>query len=114
MDDESAIGCMAALSHTLRMKIFRFLMSKGPNGAHAGEISEAVDVGATTASFHFKELHRAGLIIATREGRFIRYSIRMETVRGLFSYLLTSGEDRPKKSVPLIEQLAKQLERFGT
>lgn len=115
MDEESAIDCMAALSHGMRLKIFRFLIAKGPNGARAGEISDAVEVGATTASFHFKELYRADLIQATREGRFIRYAVRIDIVRQLFSYMLADCCDgNPKRSGSFIEQLGTQLQRFDT
>jgi ArsR family transcriptional regulator, arsenate/arsenite/antimonite-responsive transcriptional repressor len=113
MEEESAIACMAALSHGMRLKIFRFLIAKGPSGARAGEISDAVEVGATTASFHFKELYRSGLIVASREGRFIRYAVHIETVRRLFSYVLSDCCDgNPKRCGSFIEQLGKELERF--
>jgi DNA-binding transcriptional ArsR family regulator len=113
MNDESAIGCMAALSHSMRMRIFRFLMSKGPSGANAGEICDALEIAATTASFHFKELHRSGLVRATREGRFIRYAVQIETVRQLFSHLLSDCcEGHPERCGSFIEHLTKQLQRF--
>lgn len=113
MDDQAAIVCMGALSHGQRMRIFRHLMTEGPNGARAGEISDALEIGATTASFHFKELSRAGLIRATREGRFIRYAVHIETVRQLFGYLLADCcGGRPKRRASFIDRLATQLGRF--
>jgi ArsR family transcriptional regulator, arsenate/arsenite/antimonite-responsive transcriptional repressor len=113
MDDESAINCMAALSHALRVRIFRFLIARGPGGARAGEICEAIEMAATTASFHFKELHRAGLIRATREGRFIRYAVHIDTVRRLFSFLLDDCcGARPERCGSFITRLSKQLQRF--
>ena len=38
-------------------------------------------------SFHLKELDRAGLVTATRAGRYIRYAVRIEGMRQLLAYL---------------------------
>jgi DNA-binding transcriptional ArsR family regulator len=53
----------------------------------AGEIGERIGIGPTSASFHLKELERAGLIGATRQGRFIRYAIEVEAVNRLLGFL---------------------------
>lgn len=53
----------------------------------AGAIAERVAISPTSTSFHLKELDRAGLITATRQGRFIRYAIRVEGMRQLLTYL---------------------------
>ena len=113
MDDEAAVQCMAALAHEVRMRMFRYLMDLGPSGAVAGEIVAALATSKTGASFHFKELQRAGLIRSTREGRNIRYAINIEQVRKLFSHLLGryySG--KRKQSGNFMDDLATQLKRF--
>ena len=113
MDDEAAVQCTAALAHEVRMRMFRHLMELGPSGAVAGEIVAALHTSKTGASFHFKELQRAGLIRSTREGRNIRYAIHIEQVRKLFSHLLArccSG--KPKQCGNFIDDLTKQLKRF--
>jgi ArsR family transcriptional regulator len=113
MDDEEAVQCVTALAHEVRMRMFRYLMELGPSGAVAGEIVSALDTSKTGASFHFKELHRAGLIRSTREGRNIRYQIHIEKVQELFSHLLTSYcSARPKQRGNFIVDLTKQLKRF--
>lgn len=53
----------------------------------AGDIADAVGATPTAASFHLKELDRAGLIHATRAGRYVRYAIRVEGMRQLLTYL---------------------------
>lgn len=53
----------------------------------AGDIAAAVGMSATSASFHLKELDRAGLIYATRQGRFVRYALHVEGMRRLLDYL---------------------------
>ena len=53
----------------------------------AGDIGLAAGISATNTSFHLKELERSGLLRATRQGRFIRYAVDVEGMRGLLAYL---------------------------
>ncbi len=87
MDDRNAIPMLAALAHEHRLAIFRLLVRQGPNGMPAGEIADRIGISATSMSFHLKELSRAGLVQATREGRFVRYAVEVEAVRGLLCFL---------------------------
>lgn len=87
MDIENAVASLAALAHEHRLQIFRLLVRMGPNGLPAGEIAEQVGATPTGASFHLKELDRAGLIHATRQGRYIRYAVHVEGMRKLLDFL---------------------------
>ena len=87
MNDTQVIAALSALAQEHRLRIFRLLVKQGPNGMTAGRISEQIDIGATSTSFHLKELDRAGLIHATRDGRYIRYAIKVENMRGLLKFL---------------------------
>lgn len=87
MKDLTAVEMLSALAHEHRIKIFRLLVKAGPSGVPASDIAEAVGISPTGASFHFKELDRAGLIVATRQGRYIRYAIHIEGMRQLLTYL---------------------------
>lgn len=87
MKQSQAVAALAALAHHQRLEIFRLLVREGPNGLPASEIAEAVGASPTGASFHLKELDRAGLIHATRDGRYIRYAIHVEGMRQLLTYL---------------------------
>ena len=87
MNDKHAVTSLAALAHEQRLRIFRILVKQGINGMPAGEIAEAVNASPTAASFHLKELERAGLLHATRDGRYIRYAIHVEGMRRLLEYL---------------------------
>jgi len=88
MEIETAVTALSALAHTHRLEVFRLLVKQGPDGMAAGVISQRVGIGATAASFHLKELERAGLIRGTRDGRSIRYAVHVEGMRGLLSYLV--------------------------
>lgn len=69
------------------MAIFRLLVKTGPSGLTAGEISEALDIKPTGLSFHLKELNAAGLLVMSREGRFIRSAVNVDGIRALLSFL---------------------------
>lgn len=87
MNIDTAVISLAALAHEQRLRIFRLLVRMGPNGLPAGEIAEQVGATPTGASFHLKELDRAGLLHATRVGRYIRYAVHVDGMRKLLSFL---------------------------
>jgi ArsR family transcriptional regulator, arsenate/arsenite/antimonite-responsive transcriptional repressor len=87
MDSEVAIRALAALAQEHRLAIFRLLVKQGTEGMAAGEIGERIGISPTSTSFHLKELDRAGLITARREGRFIRYAFSAGTMRDLLAFL---------------------------
>ena len=87
MDDKTAVTKLAALAQEHRLAIFRLLVRQGPEGLPAGDIGERVGISATSASFHLKELDRAGLIGARRDGRFIRYALNAVAMNTLLTFL---------------------------
>ncbi len=87
MNSRDAVVSLAALAHPQRLAMFRLLVRKGPSGLAAGEIAHAVGAAPTAASFHLKELDRAGLLTATRAGRYIRYAVHFDGMRKLLTYL---------------------------
>jgi ArsR family transcriptional regulator len=87
MNDQAAVEMLSALAHEHRLKIFRLLVRAGPSGMPSSDIAEAVGISPTGASFHLKELDRASLIVATRQGRYIRYAVKFDGMRQLLTYL---------------------------
>jgi ArsR family transcriptional regulator, arsenate/arsenite/antimonite-responsive transcriptional repressor len=87
MNEKDVVTSLAALAHEQRLRIFRLLVREGPSGMPAGKIAEEVGAAPTAASFHLKELDRAGLICSTRDGRYVRYAIHVEGMRQLLTYL---------------------------
>lgn len=88
MEVKSAVIALTALAQETRLRIFRLLVQAGPEGIAAGDIAEELDIPAATLTFHLKELSHAGLIDSEREGRSIRYALRVEGIRDLLNYLL--------------------------
>ena len=87
MKDQAAIEMLGALAQEHRIRIFRLLVKVGPSGVPSSDLAEKVGISPTSASFHLKELERTGLLIATRQGRFIRYAVHVEAMRRLLTYL---------------------------
>jgi ArsR family transcriptional regulator, arsenate/arsenite/antimonite-responsive transcriptional repressor len=87
MKDHIAVAMLGALAQEHRIRIFRLLVKAGPTGVPSSEIAEKIGISPTSASFHLKELDRTGLLVATRQGRFIRYAIEVDAMRKLLTYL---------------------------
>ncbi|OED38145.1 hypothetical protein AB833_20925 [Chromatiales bacterium (ex Bugula neritina AB1)] len=89
MNESQAIDCFSALAHSVRLSIFRQLISSGCSGVSAGAIGEAVGAAPSKVSFHVAALERAGLASSQRVSRQIIYRINIEKLAELFGYLMT-------------------------
>lgn len=87
MKANDAVLALGALAQESRLAVFRVLVKRGPEGFTPGDLLERIDVPAPTLSFHLKELQRAGLVQARREGRFLNYSASFEKMQALMSFL---------------------------
>lgn len=88
MNQQAALIAFAALSQETRLAVLRLLVVAGSDGLAAGEIAERVGASTTAASFHLKELERAGLITQRRVSRNIFYSAEYATLTGLIQFLM--------------------------
>jgi protein-tyrosine-phosphatase len=79
---------LAVLSHPQRLAVFRLLMRRCPDKLPAGEIADALEFKASTASVYLSALTKAGLISQRRDGTRLLYAINLdaarEVVAGLF------------------------------
>jgi protein-tyrosine-phosphatase/DNA-binding transcriptional ArsR family regulator len=87
MDPATAAATLAALAQETRLSLVRLLMEAGPSGLAAGEIAQRLAVPPSTLSFHLAALDRAGLVVAARQGRSIRYAVRIAGFRDLLGFL---------------------------
>jgi ArsR family transcriptional regulator, arsenate/arsenite/antimonite-responsive transcriptional repressor len=78
---------LGALGHPIRLQIVRFVVQAGSHGATAGAIQSAVDIPASTLSFHLKRLAQAGLLGSRSEGTFLYYTADYAALRALTEYL---------------------------
>lgn len=87
MKSNDVIESLAALAQESRLALFRLLVKRGPEGYTPTQLTEKLGVPAPTLSFHLKELQRAGLIKARREGRFLFYSPDFPHMNQLLEFL---------------------------
>ena len=87
MKIKQAVIALTALAQESRLRVFRLLVPTGRKGMAAGEIAERLDIPSATLTFHLKELSHAALVESRREGRSIIYSLRVEGMRDLLTFL---------------------------
>jgi ArsR family transcriptional regulator len=87
METSQVINALGALAQDTRLKIFRLLVQRGPEGLTAGVIAECLGVPSATLSFHLQQLMHAGLIQQRRASRSLIYSAHFNTMHALLSYL---------------------------
>lgn len=88
MNEKQAVKALSALAQETRLRIFRHLVERGPDGTPAGEIGEALGVAPATLSFHLKELEGGGLLTSRRDSRKIIYSANFDGMGSLLEYLM--------------------------
>ena len=96
MKPAQVVKALAALAQTTRLAIFRLLVSVGPEGMAAGQISKKLKVSPATLSFHFKTLSHAGLVESRQDGRFVYYAANFTVMNDMVDYLTENccgGED---------------------
>ena len=88
MDEKQALDMLGALSQETRLRIVRYLVQCGTEGAPAGDIGKQVGATSSRASFHLSALENAGAISSERRSRNIIYRADFEKIGGLMSFLL--------------------------
>lgn len=78
---------LAALGHSIRLTILRFVVQGGPEGTSAGDIQHHVGMPASSLSHHLKRLVDAGLLQTRGEGTFHFYAPDFQALRGLTDYV---------------------------
>ncbi len=88
MTEKQALDMLGALSQETRLRIVRYLVRRGPEGAPAGEVGKRVDASSSRASFHLSALEQAGVISSERQSRRIIYRADIQNLGNLISFLL--------------------------
>ena len=87
MNSRDAIASLGALAQETRLAAYRLLVQRGPTGASAGEIAEALEVPSSSLSFHLQQLVHAGLIHQERRSRQMLYRANYDRMNGLVAFL---------------------------
>lgn len=88
MIESQAIDGLGALAQETRLRIVRFLVRAGQDGASAGAIGDAVGASSSRAAFHLSTLERAGLVSSRKVSRSTIYQVEFDHLGGLIGYLL--------------------------
>ena len=88
MDEKQALDMLGALSQETRLRIIRYLVQCGDDGASAGDVGNQVDATSSRASFHLSALERAGAISSERQSRKIIYRADFRNLGNLISFML--------------------------
>jgi len=87
MEEENVVRSLMALAQPIRLRVFRALVVAGPEGLTPGALTAALEVAATSLSFHLKELTNAGLVSQERQGRHLIYRAAFGEMNALLAYL---------------------------
>jgi len=102
MEMNDAVVALSALAHPGRLTIFRELVTAGPEGLPAGEVSRRVGIAPNTLSASLNILSHAGLVTGRRDGRSIIYTAAYERMGGLLGFLMEDCcQGRPEVCAPV-------------
>src|SRR5512143_2349782 len=87
MKRDDAIAALGSLAQDTRLSVYRLLVKRGPEGLSAGAIAQALDVPASSLSFHLHQLMHAGLITQERQSRQLIYAASYQRMNALVAYL---------------------------
>lgn len=79
---------LTTLGHPQRLAIFRLLMRRYPDTVSAGDIATALSFKPSTLSAYLNALMQADLVVQSRVGTSLRYTIAMDEVRRTLDYLV--------------------------
>jgi DNA-binding transcriptional ArsR family regulator len=87
MEEQQIVKALAALAQVARLQVFRTLVVAGPLGLTPSALAQALELPASTLSFHLKELLNAGLVSQERDGRNLIYRAAFAQMNELLAYL---------------------------
>lgn len=87
METNDAAAGFAALGQPTRLALLRLLLTAGPGGLVAGEISFRLRLPPSSLSFHLRALEQVGLVAATRHGRNLAYAAQLAPLRALLGFV---------------------------
>lgn len=83
----AVLAGLGSLAQETRLAIYRLLVETGPGGLSASAIAKALEVPASSLSFHLHQLAHAGLITHERRSRQLIYSANYDRMNALVAYL---------------------------
>lgn len=82
----NAITLMVMLGHKQRIEIWRTLLPH-QSGLTAGALAAQLRMASSSLSFHLKQMQKAGLLSLRYDSRFTIYSVNVDSIAVLCSFL---------------------------
>jgi ArsR family transcriptional regulator len=76
-----------ALADPRRYEILKKIVSNGGASTACTSMRECIDISPATLSHHMKELETAGLVHATKDGKFVNYTPKPQILKAFFDRL---------------------------
>lgn len=106
MNQETALGALAALAHPTRLEAFRLLVRHEPIGLSTGQLVERSGLTQSTFSTHLAVLVKAGLVRSEKQGR---NQIQRAEIGALSALMLFLAKDCCGGRAELCEPLLAEL-----
>lgn len=90
----------SALGTEPRLRIMQLLLKAHPEGLVVGEIQQELDIPNSTLSHHLDKLRNEGLVQASRESTFLRYTAHTDALQELLQFLYAECCTRSKAVKP--------------
>ncbi len=87
MDSATVVTALGALAQDTRLRAFRVLVQRGPDGLPAGQLAAALGVPPSSLTFHLQQLLHAGLVTQRRASRNLIYAADIAAMNGLVGFL---------------------------
>ena len=87
MEPAAAVAALGALAQGTRLRAFRLLVERGPQGLPAGQLAAALGVPPSSLTFHLQQLLHAGLVTQRRASRNLIYAPDIAAMNGLIGFL---------------------------
>ena len=108
---DRAVSAFGALSQQTRLKTLRFLVRKAPEPVPAGAIALAMGVPQNTMSSHLSILVKAGLLQSNRSGRSILYTVDLDGLGALVTYLVADCcQGQPENCSAIVDSIVPKHE----
>ncbi len=88
MNIDSVALALKELGHSVRLSIYKRLVSAGTQGLSVGELQKDIEIPASTLSHHIAGLVSVGLIQQKREGRILRCTAQYDVLNRIIAFLV--------------------------
>ncbi len=87
MNESQVVAGLGALAQEDRLRIVRYLVRQGADGANAGAIAAALEIAPSRLSFHMAALEKGALVAKSRQSRNIIYVAQFTQLAALSGFL---------------------------